>query len=121
MLGQGASGVVYKALHKPTGRVLALKDISVFDAEKRKQIIKELQTLYSSSCPYLVGFYGAFYSDGSISIALEYMEGGSLADVYKLFGKIPEGVLSKITHQVLLGLYYLHKDRHVVHRDLKPS
>jgi serine/threonine protein kinase len=121
MLGQGASGVVYKAVHTPTGRILALKDISVFDAEKRKQIIKELQTLYSSSCPYLVGFYGAFYSDGSISIALEYMEGGSLADVYKLFGKIPEGVLSKIVHQVLLGLRYLHKDRHVVHRDLKPS
>ncbi|KAL0482760.1 mitogen-activated protein kinase kinase [Acrasis kona] len=121
LLGQGASGVVYKALHRPTGKILALKDISVFDAEKRKQIIKELQTLYSSSCPYLVAFYGAFYSDGSISIALEYMEGGSLADVCRLSGSIPEGILSKIFYQVLQGLRYLHKDKHVVHRDLKPS
>ena len=29
----------------------------------------------------LVGFYGAFYRDGAISIALEYMNGGSLANV----------------------------------------
>lgn len=120
-LGQGSSGIVYKTLHKPTQKIVAMKDISVFDAEKRKQIIKELEALYSSNCSQLVGFYGAFYNEGSISIALEYMEGGSMADITKVFGKIPEAVLSFITYQVLLGLKYLHKDRHLVHRDLKPS
>ena len=28
-----------------------------------------------------MGFYGAFYRDGAITIALEYMNGGSLANV----------------------------------------
>jgi hypothetical protein len=28
-----------------------------------------------------VSFYGAFYRDGAITIALEYMNGGSLANV----------------------------------------
>ncbi len=121
VLGQGSSGIVYRTLHVPSQKIVAMKDISVFDAEKRKQIIKELEALYSANCPHLVGFYGAFYNEGSISIALEYMEGGSLADISRLFGKIPESVLSCVTFQVLLGLKYLHKDRHLVHRDMKPS
>ena len=29
----------------------------------------------------LITFYGAFYREGSITIALEYMNGGSLANV----------------------------------------
>jgi serine/threonine protein kinase len=30
-IGNGASGYVYKALHKPTGRLLAIKTINAFD------------------------------------------------------------------------------------------
>jgi serine/threonine protein kinase len=121
IIGQGSSSIVYKVIHKQTQTILAMKDISVFDAEKRRQIIKELEALYSSNCIHLVGFYGAFYMEGSISIALEFMEGGSLADIYKKLGKISESLLSCIVWQVLLGLRYLHKERHMVHRDLKPS
>lgn len=121
ILGQGSSGVVYKARHKIYGTTVALKHINVFDKERRTQIVKELETLYSSTCPRLVGFYGAFYTDGSISLALEYMEGGSLKDIQAIEGKIPEGVMAIITEQVLQGFKYLHKDRHMVHRDVKPS
>lgn len=120
-LGQGSSGVVHKAIHKKSGSFLALKDISVSDPNKRNQIIKELETLYASTSPYLVGFYGAFYNDGNISIALELMEGGSLKDIYQCTTKIPVDILSIITNQVLQGLKYLHKDRHMIHRDIKPS
>lgn len=35
VLGSGASGYVYKAIHKPTGRLLALKSINAFDKDKR--------------------------------------------------------------------------------------
>lgn len=100
---------------------LALKDISVCDENKRNTIIKELEALHTAQCPHLVGFFGAFYSDGNVSLALEYMEGGSLKDIYEMVGPIDEAVLALITYQVLLGLRYLHKDRHVIHRDIKPS
>lgn len=30
----------------------------------RNQIIRELQVLHECNSPYIVGFYGAFYSDG---------------------------------------------------------
>jgi len=29
--------------------------------------------LHECNSPYIVGFYGAFYSDGEISICMEYM------------------------------------------------
>ena len=34
---------------------------------------------------------------------------------------IPEAALSKITLMILKGLFYLHKQMHVVHRDIKPA
>jgi serine/threonine protein kinase len=48
-----------------------------------------------------------------ISIVLEYMDGGSLADVLARVGRIPEGVLSRITGRVLQGLAFLHR-KHLV-------
>lgn len=39
----------------------------------RNQIIKELKILHNCNSPYIVGFYGAFYSEGEISICMEYM------------------------------------------------
>ena len=34
---------------------------------------------------------------------------------------VPESILSNITKQILLGLYYLHKEKHQIHRDIKPA
>jgi mitogen-activated protein kinase kinase 3 len=39
---------------------------------------------------------------GQISIALEYMDGGSLADVIKVKKSIPEPVLAQMLQKVLL-------------------
>lgn len=44
----------------------------------RNQIIRELQVLHECNSPYIVGFYGAFYSDGEISICMEHMVGAPL-------------------------------------------
>jgi serine/threonine protein kinase len=57
---------------------------------------------------------------GSITIALEYMDGGSLANVLNQVGPIPERVLASIAYQILWGLAYLKHEKRV-HRDMKPS
>ena len=41
----------------------------------RNQIIRELKVLHDCNSPYIVGFYGAFYCDGEISICMEHMVG----------------------------------------------
>lgn len=89
---------MHKAIHKKTGVAFALKDISVIDIHKRDQIVKELQALLTARNPWLVGFYGAFYSEGCISLALEYMDGGSLADILAEMGSIPEPVLAIVIY-----------------------
>lgn len=67
----------------------------------RKHIAQELKINQSSQCPYVVVCYQSFYDNGAISIILEYMDGGSLADFLKKVDKIPEPYLAAICKQVL--------------------
>ena len=120
MIGRGSSSVVLHGVHSPTRTPLALKVINLFDRSKREQLIREIVTLYDAQCSNLITFYGAFYREGSITIALEYMDGGSLANVLDQVGPIPESVLASMAFQILWGLAYLKHDKRV-HRDLKPS
>uniref|UniRef100_A0AAZ3Q5U7 Dual specificity mitogen-activated protein kinase kinase 2 n=1 Tax=Oncorhynchus tshawytscha TaxID=74940 RepID=A0AAZ3Q5U7_ONCTS len=95
-LGAGNGGVVNKVRHKPSRLVMARKLIHLeIKPAIRNQIIRELQVLHECNSPYIVGFYGAFYSDGEISICME--------------------------HMVLRGLAYLREKHQIMHRDVKPS
>ncbi|KAI3464093.1 hypothetical protein Pfo_020756 [Paulownia fortunei] len=123
-IGSGASSVVQRAIHIPNHRIIALKKINIFEKEKRQQLLTEIRTLCEAPCYQgLVQFYGAFYTpdSGQISIALEYMDGGSLADIIRVRKSIPEPILSAMVQKLLLGLSYLHGVRHLVHRDIKPA
>ncbi|EEF40950.1 mitogen-activated protein kinase kinase 3 [Ricinus communis] len=123
-IGSGASSVVQRAIHIPTHRIIALKKINIFEKEKRQQLLTEIRTLCEAPCNEgLVEFHGAFYTpdSGQISIALEYMNGGSLADILRVQKRIPEPVLSHMFQKLLHGLGYLHGVRYLVHRDIKPA
>ncbi|TNN75024.1 Dual specificity mitogen-activated protein kinase kinase 2 [Liparis tanakae] len=112
-LGAGNGGVVNKVRHKPSGLVMARKLIHLeIKPAIRNQIIRELQVLHECNSPYIVGFYGAFYSDGEISICMEHMDGGSLDQVLKEARRIPEEILGK----VLRGLAYLREKHQIMHR-----
>lgn len=71
-LGSGNGGVVMKVRHKPTGLIMARKMIHLeVKPAIKKQICRELKVLHECNFPHIVGFYGAFYSDGEISICME--------------------------------------------------
>eukprot|EP00245_Coleochaete_scutata_P017013 TRINITY_DN8146_c0_g6_i1.p1 TRINITY_DN8146_c0_g6~~TRINITY_DN8146_c0_g6_i1.p1 ORF type:complete len:518 (-),score=65.08 TRINITY_DN8146_c0_g6_i1:663-2216(-) len=123
-VGSGACGTVRKAIHLPTHRIIALKNIKAYEKEKRSQLLNEIRALCEApKAQGLVEFFGAFFSPdcGQISIALEYVDGGSLDDIVKSKQSIPEPVLSIITCRVLQGLDFLHRGRRLVHRDIKPT
>jgi serine/threonine protein kinase len=118
-LGKGSSGVVQKALHVPSNEVFAVKvifkrNLTIFNLRKqviplelkenvRKQIVLELKTLHKTQCEQVVTFFDAFYEEGSIFIALEYMDAGSLGHVIEKSGPIPEVILVKIAEQVFFS------------------
>ncbi|XP_018322657.1 dual specificity mitogen-activated protein kinase kinase dSOR1 [Agrilus planipennis] len=121
-LGSGNGGVVMKVRHKSSRLIMARKLIHLeVKAAIKKQIIRELKVLHECNFAHIVGFYGAFYSDGEISICMEYMDAGSLDLILKKAGRIPENILGKITSAVLKGLSYLRDKHAIMHRDVKPS
>ncbi|KAL9647816.1 hypothetical protein ABK040_015302 [Willaertia magna] len=122
-LGAGASAKVIKVhLKSNKKKKFALKIIDIYEENiKPKQIISEVKALYdSASCENVVKMYEAFHREGTIRLLLEYMDLGSLEDVYTNAGIIPEDVLSEITFQMLKALDYL-EGMGIIHRDIKPA
>lgn len=74
------------------------------------------QVLHDCNSPYIVGYYGAFFADGDISLCMEYMDGGSLDIVLLHAGRLPEPIVAKILYSVIRGLVYLREVLHIIHR-----
>ncbi|KAG6296841.1 hypothetical protein E4U09_001620 [Claviceps aff. purpurea] len=126
-LGEGAGGAVTKCVLTGGKTVFALKIITTNpDPDVKKQIVRELGFNKECASDHICRYYGAFVdpSTSTISIAMEFCEGGSLDSIYKevkrLGGRTGEKVLGKISEGVLRGLTYLHT-RRIIHRDIKPS
>ncbi|GCB22085.1 MAP kinase kinase MKK2/SSP33 [Aspergillus awamori] len=126
-LGEGAGGAVTRCKLKEGKTVFALKIITTDpNPDVKKQIVRELNFNKDCASEHICRYYGAFMdkSTGTISIAMEFCEGGSLDSIYKevkkLGGRTGEKVLGKVAEGVLNGLTYLHS-RKIIHRDIKPS
>ena len=127
VLGQGAMGVVYKGFDPDIKRVVALKTIrrqfddgSESGATIAARFRNEAQAAGRLLHPGIVGVYD-FGEDQAVAfIAMEYVEGNTLA--HYLNSKIrftDEDILSLIG-QLLEALQHAH-ERGVWHRDIKPA
>ncbi|CAH9137486.1 unnamed protein product [Cuscuta epithymum] len=116
-IGSGSGGTVYKVLHRPTGKLYALKVIYGHHEDSvRLQMRREIEILRDVDHPNVVKCHGLSDHNSEIQVLLEYMDKGSLEGTH-----IPqEPSLSDLTRQILSGLSYLHR-RKIVHRDIKPS
>lgn len=142
LLGRGASSTVYKSLYLPGKQVVAQKIIPIFDSQRRRQMVRELQTLYKAMQPqqhcrvdgddgseseslvtHIVRFFNAFVdpADGTVSVLMEYVDGGSLQDLLEDGACHFEHVIAHIARQIASGLVYLHEFRRQMHRDIKPA
>lgn len=84
--------------------------------EKRQQLLNEIKMLVDGGVEGVSGliyYVGAFYTANTnqISVAMEFMDGGSVESLVARAGSVPEDVISRITKDVLEGLSYLHTQR----------
>ncbi|KAG8196413.1 hypothetical protein JTE90_009045 [Oedothorax gibbosus] len=116
-LGEGSYGSVYKALHKESGQVLAIKQVPV-DTDLQ-EIIKEISIMQQCDSPYVVKYYGSYFKNTDLWIVMEYCGGGSVSDIMRLRKKtLGEEEIATILSDTLKGLEYLHC-RRKIHRDIK--
>lgn len=120
-LGRGNYGTVSKVLHKPTGVLMAMKEVRLeLEENKFAQILMELEVLHKCDSPYIVDFYGAFFVEGAVYMCMEFMDGGSLDKVYG-DGIHDEACLAYIADSVIRGLKVLKDTHNIIHRDVKPT
>ncbi|WIA39746.1 hypothetical protein OEZ86_005805 [Tetradesmus obliquus] len=122
-LGAGACATVHKGYHHGLRRFVAVKRVNFTNKEMRQQMLRDIKILSEGhDVPGLLSFLGAYLvpEREQIAIVLEYMDGGTLADVLKKLGRLPEDALATITARLLQGLVFMHS-RHMVHRDIKPA
>ncbi|XP_051850847.1 mitogen-activated protein kinase kinase kinase 14 [Antechinus flavipes] len=112
-LGRGSFGEVYRMEDKQTGFQCAVKKVhvGVFRAE-------ELTACAGLTSPNFVPLYGAVKEGPWINIFMELMEGGSLGQLIKQKGCLPEDRALFYLGQALEGLEYLHT-RRILHGDVK--
>ncbi|XP_014358578.2 serine/threonine-protein kinase 4 isoform X1 [Papilio machaon] len=116
-LGEGSYGSVYKALHKESGQVLAIKQVPV-DTDLQ-EIIKEISIMQQCDSPYVVKYYGSYFKNTDLWIVMEYCGAGSVSDIMRLRKKtLSEDEIATILIDTLKGLEYLHR-RRKIHRDIK--
>ena len=119
-LGEGGMGVVFKAEDTRLRRIVALKFLSpglVVTEEDLRRFVREAQASAALSHPNIATVFDIDASGGKPFIALEYVEGRTLADKIKS-GPLELDEVISIAIQTCEGLHAAH-EKGIVHRDIK--
>ncbi|HZW29276.1 MAG TPA: serine/threonine-protein kinase, partial [Isosphaeraceae bacterium] len=128
VLGSGGMGVVFKARQVALDRDVAVKflrDAHLSDSGQRERFLQEARAVARLRHPHLV----QLYEFGEVPVAgratsqpylvLEYVSGGSLADLVRS-SPLPPGEAARLVETLADAIHYAHQQG-VIHRDLKPA
>jgi YVTN family beta-propeller protein len=121
--GRGSMGVVYRATQLVLQRPVALKLIATevaHDGSFRERFKRESQLAASIDHPNVIPIYEAGEVDGSLFLAMRYVEGTDLGALVAAEGTLAPARAVGIVAQVAAGLSAAH-GLGLVHRDVKPA
>jgi serine/threonine-protein kinase len=122
-LGRGSQAVVYKCVHGPTERVFAVKILTADAArnrESRNSFLREGRHAAQLVHPNIVRIYQVGPFKETFFIAMEYVDGGSVADLIAARGHLDAKEAVRIIRATAEGLAYAHRQGYI-HRDIKPK
>ncbi|MEP7343976.1 MAG: serine/threonine-protein kinase [Gemmatimonadaceae bacterium] len=121
-IGRGASGIVFKAQERSTGRVVAIKVLRPELAQERgaDRFLREIRIGASVQHPHIAALLASGTVDGLPWFSMLFVEGESLSVRLRRERQIPVPVAVRIARQIALALGAAHT-RGVVHRDISPN
>jgi tetratricopeptide (TPR) repeat protein len=125
-VGQGGTGLVFRARDRLLGRELALKVLREAyrdHSDARRRFLREAQVGSQLQHPAIVPVYGlGWFDDRRLYLTMKLVEGHTLAELLRERADPRQDLtrLLSVYGQVCQAMAYAHV-RGVVHRDLKPS
>ncbi|MEB3337536.1 MAG: serine/threonine-protein kinase [Leptolyngbyaceae bacterium] len=119
LVGQGQFGRVYCAIHRKTGRLVALKDL---DRQRfpTHQFLRELRFLLSLQHPNIVACQALDHTRTGRYLVMDYCEGGTLRNLMEQDRALTLTQCLQIVADTLAGLHHAHTQG-IVHCDIKPE
>src|SRR5262249_55086505 len=122
VLGRGGMGIVYRARHVRLKRLVALKMIRSAEPpgpQEQERFRVEAEAVARLQHPNVVQIFAVGEAQGHPFLALEYVDGGSLAN--KLAGApLPAREAAQLAETMARAVHAAHAHG-VIHRDLKPA
>nr|XP_027064486.1 germinal center kinase 1-like isoform X2 [Coffea arabica] len=121
LIGRGSFGDVYKGFDKDLNKEVAIKVIDLEESEDEiEDIQKEIAVLSQCRSPYITEYYGSYLHQTKLWIIMEYMAGGSVADLIQPNQPLDEMSIACILRDLLHAVEYLHNEGKI-HRDIKAA
>src|SRR3954468_11697240 len=121
--GRGGMGIVYRAMHVPLKREVALKVMAPAvsaDEEFRARFRNELEAMASIAHPNVIPIYHAGEEGGLLYVTMRYVAGDDLARLVAAETRLDPVRAAVLIAQVAAALDAAHA-RGLVHRDVKPA
>ncbi|GMP65960.1 hypothetical protein CsSME_00026527 [Camellia sinensis var. sinensis] len=121
LIGRGSFGDVYKGFDNELNKVVAIKVIDLEESEDEiDDIQKEIAVLQQCRSMYITEYYGSYLHQTKLWIIMEYMAGGSVADLIQPGQPLDEMSIACILRDLLHAIEYLHNEGKI-HRDIKAA
>ena len=117
-IGQGAYGVVYRAVYSK-GNKVAAKRIDLDGRHSLPNNSTDVEKLKQLDHPNIVKVYDVYQGEKAVWMFMELCEHGDLNKFYRN-NELTLDQLVEIMTQIAAGVKYLHQ-HDVVHRDIKPE
>ncbi len=121
LIGKGAFGKVTLAIHKLTGKYVAIKTIDkehLKDEFSKRKVLREIYILKKIRHVNVIRLLEVFESPKQVLMVMEYAGGGDLLHYVRKKKCLSETEARPIFRQIVYGLAHIHS-RNVLHRDIK--